>query len=35
MHKSIHWNDILKRLINEVLIALRYMEETGELPTFS
>ena len=29
MHKGINWDDVLKRLNNESLFSLRYMEETG------
>ena len=29
MHKGINWEDVLKRLNNESLFSLRYMEETG------
>ncbi len=32
MHKEINWNDVLKRLNNEVLFSIRYMEETGGEP---
>ena len=32
MHKGINWNDVLKRLNNEALFSLRYMEETGGEP---
>ena len=32
MHKGINWNDVLKRLNNEVLFSIRYMEETGGEP---
>ena len=32
MHKGINWNDILKRLNNEALFSIRYMEETGGEP---
>lgn len=29
IHKNINWNDILKRLTDEVLSSLKYMEEKG------
>lgn len=32
MHKGINWDDVLKRLNNESLFSLRYMEETGGEP---
>ena len=32
MHKGINWNDVLKRLNNEALFSIRYMEETGGEP---
>ena len=32
MHKEINWNDVLKRLNNEALFSIRYMEETGGEP---
>ena len=32
MHKGINWDDVLKRLNNESLLSLRYMEETGGEP---
>ena len=32
MHKEINWDDVLKRLNNEALFSLRYMEETGGEP---
>ena len=32
MHKEINWDDVLKRLNNESLFSLRYMEETGGEP---
>ena len=32
IHKNINWNDILKRLTNEILKSLKYMEETGGEP---
>ena len=32
MHKGIKWDDVLKRLNNESLFSLRYMEETGGEP---
>ena len=32
MHKGINWNDVFKRLNNEALFSLRYMEETGGEP---
>ena len=32
MHKEIYWDDVLKRLNNESLFSLRYMEETGGEP---
>ena len=32
MHKGINWNDVFKRLNNETLFSLRYMEETGGEP---
>ena len=32
MHKGMNWNDVLKRLNNEVLVSLGYMEETGGEP---
>ena len=32
IHKNINWNDILKRLTNEVLSSLKYMEEKGGEP---
>lgn len=32
IHKNINWNDILKRLTDEVLSSLKYMEETGGEP---
>ena len=32
MHKGINWEDVLKRLNNESLFSLRYMEETGGEP---
>ena len=31
-HKDLNWSDILKRLNNEVLKSLMYMEETGGEP---
>ena len=31
-HMSIDWNDILKRLNEETLSSLKYMEETGGEP---
>ena len=32
IHENINWNEILKRLTDEVLISLKYMEETGGKP---
>ena len=32
MHKEINWNDVLKRLNNEALFSIKYMEETGGEP---
>ena len=32
MHKGINWNDVFKRLNNEALFSIRYMEETGGEP---
>ena len=32
IHKNINWNDILKRLTDEVLSSLKYMEEKGGEP---
>ena len=32
MHKGINWNDVFKRLNNEALSSIRYMEETGGEP---
>lgn len=32
MYKGINWDDVLKRLNNESLSSLRYMEETGGEP---
>ena len=32
MHKGINWDDVLKKLNNESLFSLRYMEETGGEP---
>ena len=32
MHKGINWNDVLKRLNNEALFSIRYMEKTGGEP---
>ena len=32
MHKGINWNDVLKRINNEALFSIRYMEETGGEP---
>ena len=32
MHKGINWNDVLKRLNNEALFSIKYMEETGGEP---
>ena len=32
MHKEINWNDVFKRLNNEALFSIRYMEETGGEP---
>ena len=32
MHKGINWNDVLKRLNNEALFSIRYMEESGGEP---
>ena len=32
LHENINWNDVFKRLTDEVLSSLRYMEETGGEP---
>lgn len=32
IHKGINWSDVLKRLTNDALDSLKYMEETGGEP---